>query len=342
MRQYTPLKASDDEDEPGARTEGGASRGPPAKEPESELSALLDPENPEELDESDRIAILEAIAVQREQPAPLRDDRLAHLCSDVLDAVQLDCLARMFGLVAGPRRVHAGGGGTLEAAVAAVSLCELRALFRLMGCEGAAGEVLHDLHQLQRWLQGHTTRRPALSMLHDLELLSALPEATSPIKPEPEPEPEPEPGVHAPVVELSMILDDFIRLMSRGKLRRYIPGRNFLPALQTLRQLSVMFGSLAGGEATESSGPQVQSRIRMIDRRGLALACTQAGAVLTEFEKQQLWGILANADNNQAATGDDGSTRGHSGWVVRGGEVRRLRRWMTLEPSRGRLLFMEC
>ena len=30
MRKYTPLKASDDEDEPGARTEGRASRGPPA------------------------------------------------------------------------------------------------------------------------------------------------------------------------------------------------------------------------------------------------------------------------------------------------------------------------
>ena len=86
--------------------------------------------------------------------------------------------------------------------------------------------------------------------------------------------------------------------------------------------------------------PQVQSRTRTIDRRGLALACTQAGAVLTEFEKQQLWGILANADDT-ATNGDDGSTRGHSGWVVRGGEVRRLRRWMTLEPSRGRLLFMD-
>ena len=333
MRQYAPLQGSDESDESDEQ---------PVPELElavadDELSALLDPGNPE-LQHDDRLAILEALAVRNEttHPSPLlRDGRLVNMCSDVLDADQLDCLARTFGIVACPGNIALAAAAVLPAA--GISLCEFRGLLRIIGCEASAAEVLVELHELERWLQGDIVRRPALSMLHGLELHPVLPAALPRTDHPPEAERElaSKEGFITAHREVSVSLDDFVRLMSRGKLRRYLPGRSFFRALQTVRLLSCMFGSLAEGPLGD----------RTLDRSGLALACTLAGAQLSEFEMQQLWGILANADGTSAGAAEEqGGTRGHSGWLVRDGgrEGGRSRRcWCTLEPSRGRLLFLK-
>ena len=225
----------------------------------------------------------------------------------VVNEEQLEQLAEAFTLVAEERQ------GMMTA-----SLCELRALLRNLGCERVSTDVLRDLQHLDSYRKGQI-RRPPLLLLQGLDLLH---EADMPAHLTPR-------TVEA-AEEIRVSYDDFIRIMTRGRMKDYLPAQNFEHRVETLTHLSAIFGLSTRQE-------------RSMDRMDLAAGCSSVGTLLSQAQMDQLWGILANADGMSAEEEGEGRQTGaHSGWLRRGGDVVKKRKWVTLsEGGRGRLQFRD-
>ena len=245
-------------------------------------------------------------------PVTIRDaDLAAELGQGLLNDSQLADLTEAFGVVSAP-----------DPAARTVALPELRAILRLLGCESVASAQLTDLQNLEKYLNGEI-RRPPLALLQGLELVASLPA----------------PGQSLTVTqsraqaegEMRITFDDFLRVLSRGRLREYLPTLPTRNGVHTLTLLAAIYEL-----AATSAGA------RTFERADLMVACAQVNTHLSQAELDELWGILANADvtntNGRTAPAEPAAV----GYVVRGGERRRREMWATLnETGRGWLQFRE-
>ena len=133
---------------------------------------------------------------------------------------------RLWGVAAGPR-------GTLD-------ITQLRAVLRTIGCERLCTEVLQQLVELRRWVEGgaheatpgarsssaHTplARRPPLPALHGMAVLEG--ERT----------------------RLSIGFGDFLRVLLSAKMRSFLGEMDFSHASMTLLQLSTAFDMAVDGQ----------------------------------------------------------------------------------------------
>lgn len=204
-----------------------------------------------------------------------------------------------------------------------VSLPELRAILRILGCESLASETLTDLQALDDYRHGYI-RRPPLSLLAGLQLLESVPPpGRSSIRL------EVTPSTARNAEQTRITFDDFLRVLSRGRLRNYLSQMSFAGSVHTLTLLDAMYEL-----AADSAGQ------RIIDRTDLMIACAGVNTHLSQSEMDELWGILANADTMKRDQA--GSNTILSGWMIRRGQARRKRVWCTLnETGRGRLQFRD-
>eukprot|EP01046_Picozoa_sp_COSAG06_P004552 COSAG06_NODE_191_length_20709_cov_8.536778_5_plen_1153_part_00 len=247
-------------------------------------------------------------------PVRLSDARLeAELVeSGLLSPQKLADLTEAFEVVAAP-----------DPAVRTISLPELRAILRLLGCERVASALLHDLQALESYRHGRI-RRPPLSYLQGLDLLAALPppgrSSLSLVV---------TPGTAREAEEMRINFDDFLRILSRGKVRAYLPTLHASSGVHTLTLLGAIYDL-----AVQSAGR------RTIDRSDLMVACAGVNTHLSQPEMDELWGILANADIMSTERAGAGAVV--KGWLIRRGQARKKRIWCTLnETGRGRLQFRD-
>lgn len=244
-------------------------------------------------------------------PVLIRDANLAAELGQVLIAAQLADLTEAFGVVSAP-----------DPAVRTVSLPELRAILRLLGCERVASAQLTDLQALDKYLHGEI-RRPPLALLQGLELMASLPPPGQSLSVT---------HSHAQdAAEMRLTFDDFLRVLSRGRLREYLPTMPFSGGVHTLTLLAAIYEL-----AATSAGA------RTFERADLMVACAQVNTHLSQAELDELWGILANADVTNTSGRTAPAQPAAAGYVVLGGEKRRREMWATLnETSRGWLQFRE-
>lgn len=248
-------------------------------------------------------------------PVRIQDDNLrAELIEGgVIEAQQLEDLTEAFEVVSKP-----------DPNARTISLPELRAILRVLGCESLASGILSDLHAFDSYRHGRI-RRPPLSLLKDLQLVEALAPAgqSSSLRV------MLSRSVSRPPEEMRITFDDFLRILSRGKLRAYLPKIILSSSVHTLTLLGAIYDL-----AAKSAGQ------RLIDRTDLMVACAGVDTHLSESEMDELWGILANADTMSAEHTDESTIE--SGWLMRRGHARRKRVWCTLnETGRGRLQFRD-
>ena len=246
-------------------------------------------------------------------PVRIHDENLhAELIgTGLIEPWQLEDLTAAFDVVAEP-----------DPDARTVSLPELRAILRVLGCESLASEILTDLQALDSYWHGRI-RRPPLSLLKGLQLLEAQSGSGAAalgvvVTPRTAERPE----------EVKITFDDFLRILSRGRLRDYLSKMVFSSGVHTLTLLGALYDI-----AAKSAGQ------RLIDRTDLMVACASVNTHLSQAEMDVLWGILANADIMNTERDE---SRAINGWLMRRGQARRKRVWCTLnETGPGRLQFRE-